>query len=577
MADEKKSKVSYDGKTYKKEWVMRDGSIAKTEYTKPAKTKTINQQLTENMEENVTKFIAEAEEVVTSNFKTNLKPFIGHYARYQAVGTQGKMKGKLVLRNGGFITKVEDKYVFLTCNIGGWSVQYANLKQMFVLPKKKRKKADDKAPKELKKVQEEVLEDIQEQKEEEEQKEQEQKEQEEAEEEANQPPPPPPAPRSLTDEEADALLKKSYYDEDMKFGRDKLYATLKANGHKITRKQVGDWLKKQALYQLDKTAFAPKDFVVQTAHEVNAVWNIDLVEVDGDKVVLNCIDRFSKFAYSRILRNKTAKQVINALKSIFEKAKPDTIISDNGPEFQSRETQDFLKSKDVKQFFSTPHQPQSNGLVERFNRTMKDMFKKMTYQKTENKVTFTQPVLNRILKAYNNSVHSIIGMSPKEAIKPENKEKVNTMNEKHLAVGVKTVQKDDVSKGDQVRISLNKGNDKKTKQYRTNWSEEVYFIKKVIRSRNGLKPIQYKVEDEEGNTVRGSFKRQEIQPIKYIENEELVDVPYEISKFLEEQGDEIKVSYKGYKSDGDRWIEKSILKNDLGRTVYKKLYDEMNA
>ncbi len=49
MADEKKSKVSYDGKTYKKEWVMRDGSIAKTEYTKPAKTKTINQQLSENM------------------------------------------------------------------------------------------------------------------------------------------------------------------------------------------------------------------------------------------------------------------------------------------------------------------------------------------------------------------------------------------------------------------------------------------------------------------------------------------------------------------------------------------------
>jgi len=81
-------------------------------------------------------------------------------------------------------------------------------------------------------------------------------------------------PEKLTDEEADAVLKKAYYEEDFKFGRDKLYSSIKANGHNLTRKQVNDWLKKQTLYQLDIPVFEAKDFVTQTAKDVNNVWNI---------------------------------------------------------------------------------------------------------------------------------------------------------------------------------------------------------------------------------------------------------------------------------------------------------------
>jgi len=565
---EKKSKTEFDGETYKKEWINNKGDLITTEYKKKPNTQSINQQLTADMEETLKKWTAESETVFTDDFEKNLKPLIGRFVRYQAKQHKGKDKGKIVLRVGGFVTKVENKYMYLTCNIGGWSVQYDNLIKVFVKKQKEKKEKKEKAPKELKKIQKKVRKEIEERKEEEGQDEvQEQKEQDDE-------PPPPPPPRRLTDTEADEVLKKAYYDDDMKFGRDKLYATLKADGKNITRKQVDGWLKKQVLYQLDKPAFEPKDFVIQQAHAPNNVWNIDLVEIDGDKIVLNCVDRFSKYAHSRILRNKTAKQVINALKSIFRTDKPRLIVSDNGPEFKSVITQEFLKSQDVKQVFSTAHNPASNGLVERFNRTMKDMFKKMTFQKTVRKVTFTQPILNRILKAYNNSHHSIIDMKPIDALKEDNFQKVSSMNEKHMSVGNKIIQKDDVEKGDQVRISLNKGNDKKTKQYRTNWSEDLFFIAKVIRG-NGLKPIQYKVENAEGRKVKGVFKREEIQPIKYTENIELVDVPYEISRFVKEVGDEIEVSYKGYKQEDNRYIEKRLLKRDLGNSIYKKLYDEM--
>ena len=567
---EKKSKTEFDGDTYKKEWINKQGDLITTEYKKKPNTQSINQQLSNEMEETVKKWTDESETVLTDDFEDKLKPFIGRFVRYQAKQHKGKDKGKIVVRVGGFLTKVENKYMYLTCNIGGWSVQYDNLIKVFVKKKKEKKEKKEKVPKELKKVQNKIKEEIEERKEEEGYDEQ----QEQKEQDDEPPQPQPPQPQRLTDEEADEVLQKAYYQDDLKYGRDKLYATLKADGKNITRKQVDNWLKKQVLYQLDKPAFEPKDFVVQQAHAPNNVWNIDLVEIDGDKIVLNCVDRFSKYAYSRILRNKTAKQVINALKSIFRNVKPSLIVSDNGVEFKANITQEFLKSQDVKQVFSTAHNPASNGLVERFNRTMKDMFKKMTFQKTARKTTFTQPVLNRILKAYNNSHHSIIDMRPSDALKEENFQKVKTMNAKHQSVGNKIVQKDDVEKGDQVRISLNKGNDKKTKQYRTNWSEDLFFIAKVIRG-NGLKPIQYKVENAEGRKVKGVFKREEIQPIKYTENEDMVDVPYEISRFVKEVGDEIEVSYKGYKQEDNRYIEKSILKQDLGNQIYKKLYDEM--
>ncbi len=576
MADDEqpKSITEYDGTNYKKQYVSENGDVKTVEYKKKPGTKSINEQLTENMDETIARWKKESVEVITGDWEENLKKYKGYYCRYQTTLKHGDNKGELCVRNGGFIAKVTSSYVYLTSISGGWSVQYDDVKQIFIKKKKKRgKQKKPKVPKKLKKAQQEVQDEIEAKEEEEAEAEAERQEKEKK---KKKKPKPVPKPAKLTDEEAEELLQTAYYDNDMKFGRDKLFHTLKEDGHRITRKQVDEWLKKQVLYQIDKPAFKPKTFVIQTAKKPNSVWNIDLVEMDGDKVVLNAVDRFSKFAYSRILRNKTAKQVVNALKSLFRTVKPDGIVSDNGPEFKSKETQDFLKSQEVTQVFSSEHSPQSNGLVEHFNKEMKSIFKKMTYQKTENKTTFTQPILNRILKAYNNSYHSVIEMKPSDALKEENREEVLKANEKQISVGMKQLQdaKNDISKGDQVRISLNKFNDKKTKQYRTNWSEEVFFVAKVLRGKN-MKPIQYKIEDGEGTKLKGLYKREEVQPIKYTENEDKVSIPYEIERFIKEEGDEILVSFKGYKADGNRYLEKSVLKADLGNNEYKKLYDEM--
>jgi len=384
---------------FKKQYVNKQGELQTIDFKLPKKT--INDELSEDI--NKTKELWTKQSIFTATSEDDLKKLLqtkkGKFFKY--ISRRG---GKIQARMGGILTMVMDNNFMLInpTNGVGWSVQYKDVVELFETPKQKVEDEPEskKIERQLKKKQKELKKEEREKKKKEKEdklkkKEEKKAEKEEKKEQAK--------PDKLTDEEADAVLKKAYYEDDMKFGRDKLYATIKSQGHNLTRKQVDTWLKKQTLYQLDKPVFEAKDFVTQKANDVNNVWNINLVEMDGDKIVLNCVDRFSKYAYSRILRNKTAKQVVNALKSIFKTNKPKTIISDNDPEFKSIIIQDFLKDQDVKQFFSTPQQPQSNGLVENFNKQMKSIFKKMTYQKTDQKTTLTQPILNHIVKTYNSS------------------------------------------------------------------------------------------------------------------------------------------------------------------------------
>ncbi|XP_014217296.1 uncharacterized protein LOC106645854, partial [Copidosoma floridanum] len=51
---------------------------------------------------------------------------------------------------------------------------------------------------------------------------------------------------------------------------------------------------------------------------------------------------------------------------------PDHIVSDNGPQFRSLEFREFLKRNGVKQSFSPPYHPATNGAAENFVKTFKD-------------------------------------------------------------------------------------------------------------------------------------------------------------------------------------------------------------
>ena len=78
-----------------------------------------------------------------------------------------------------------------------------------------------------------------------------------------------------------------------------------------------------------------------------------------------------------MLPNTLSEMVINHTKSIFAcHCIPETVISDNGPQFIFNEYDKFAKSWGFDHDFSSPEYPQSNGMVEQTIQTVKKTLRK---------------------------------------------------------------------------------------------------------------------------------------------------------------------------------------------------------
>ena len=76
----------------------------------------------------------------------------------------------------------------------------------------------------------------------------------------------------------------------------------------------------------------------------------------------------------RILKSLTAKAVCEELKKLFmDVGVPSVITSDQGTNFISSLTKEFLKMFGISPRFNTPGHPESSGIEERWNQIFKKM------------------------------------------------------------------------------------------------------------------------------------------------------------------------------------------------------------
>ena len=114
--------------------------------------------------------------------------------------------------------------------------------------------------------------------------------------------------------------------------------------------------------------------------------------------------------------NTSQKKNAQTIKDSFEnilissKRKPNLIESDRGKEFYNNIFQDFLNENNIKLYSRNS----SYGAVfaERFNRTIRDLLKKLVFEKGDGIWVDTLPT---ITKQYNNKIHSSTKLSPKDA------------------------------------------------------------------------------------------------------------------------------------------------------------------
>ncbi|XP_026570758.1 uncharacterized protein K02A2.6-like, partial [Pseudonaja textilis] len=108
----------------------------------------------------------------------------------------------------------------------------------------------------------------------------------------------------------------------------------------------------------------------------NAPWSrihIDLAGPVHGKMFLVVVDAYSKWIDVAQLSTTTTLAITNVLTRLFvTHGLPDSIVSDNGPQFASVEFSRFAANLGIRHIFTAPFHPASNGLAERAVRTTKE-------------------------------------------------------------------------------------------------------------------------------------------------------------------------------------------------------------
>ncbi|KAJ8019141.1 Endogenous retrovirus group K member 11 Pol protein [Holothuria leucospilota] len=258
------------------------------------------------------------------------------------------------------------------------------------------------------------------------------------------------------------------------------------------------------------------------------------------RYILTCIDILSKFAWARVLKDKTSRSVIRAFRSILKEQnrKPQALQTDKGKEFLNNPFQKFLRDEKIR-FFTTNNETKAS-VVERFNRTLKT---KMWRYFTANGTRRYVDVLQKFIDGYNRSKHSSIAMAPKNVDKYCQEEVWQRL---YGDVAVKDVVERGFkfALGDTVRISM--ATRPFRKGYLPQWTDEVFTVARRIQR---VPPV-YRLKDYGGELIEGTFYEQEMQKVSK------EDQTYRIEKIIRRRirngRKEYFVKWKGYPSKFNR-------------------------
>uniref|UniRef100_A0A3Q2ZCS5 Gypsy retrotransposon integrase-like protein 1 n=1 Tax=Hippocampus comes TaxID=109280 RepID=A0A3Q2ZCS5_HIPCM len=142
---------------------------------------------------------------------------------------------------------------------------------------------------------------------------------------------------------------------------------------------------------------------------------MDFLSVDPDrsgiKDILVLTDHFTKYSVAIPTRNQKALTVAKCLWEDFlvHYGFPEKLLSDQGPDFESRTIQELCRIAGIHKVRTTPYHPRGNP-VERFNRTLLQMLGTLKNQDKTHWRDFVKPLVH----AYNCTRNDVTGFSPYE-------------------------------------------------------------------------------------------------------------------------------------------------------------------
>lgn len=286
-------------------------------------------------------------------------------------------------------------------------------------------------------------------------------------------------------------------------GIQKLYYRLKNQG--ITKKDIAAFLKKQEVVQITrKNIGKARSFVAPRAlyeFQIDLIYLDDAALNGNNKYALTAIDIFSKVATVVLIKKKDESSVVQAMREVLLKmGTPTWVFSDRGSEFIGKKFRQLMDDNGIKQLFTIGHAP----FIERFNRTFKQLLH--SYLISTHSKTITGALAD-LLENYNDSYHSVIGMSPNEVSEYNATQVFRNIMKKATLKGESRLKV-----GDKVRVSekvrtLYTGLKKEgfAKGYKPKFSKLVHVISNINDNRyyvDGHKDYYYRSQIRLANDVQ---------------------------------------------------------------------------
>jgi len=306
---------------------------------------------------------------------------------------------------------------------------------------------------------------------------------------------------SGTSSDPESLIRQYY--ENPRYGlfsAPKLAKTIRSQHPEIRTADVVRFVARQPAAQINHEVHLNRrdKYNKILAFHPNDVWQADLLDVQNlsgvnknYRYILNVIDVYSRYLWSFPLKTKGAQDVATALTELISKVgAPDNFPSDHGKEFLNNAVQGLLKKHNTKQHLHEVGDHNVLGIIERVNRTVRELFRKWFALKGT-KVWLD--VHDDLVANYNGSVHSTLRQRPVDVyastVYPDTKPHRRAVPQ--------------YMPGDRVRLrTVLKMFDKPEER----WSRGVYTVTQKVGK-------TYELKNEQGDVLKQRHKPDKLQKV----------------------------------------------------------------
>lgn len=127
---------------------------------------------------------------------------------------------------------------------------------------------------------------------------------------------------------------------------------------------------------------------------VDIIGPLQPVTDKGNRYILTLVDYATCYPEAISLPGIETERVTEALVDIFSRLEvPVEMLTDQGSQFTSEVMKDVSRLLSFKRITTTPYHPMCNGLVEKFNGTLKQMLKRMCSERPKDSDKYINPLL----------------------------------------------------------------------------------------------------------------------------------------------------------------------------------------